>query len=184
MVADISAPDNTISGRHTLLSTAALQEIVLGMLAASGSQNALGNGPTVGLINFKGSSTDSGVLTIPVNLITDTGQTNPTPLAQATFVPQYLQVVVFDQTNWKWDSTPTTSATIVYDSTAAQFTVTWPPGSKLAAGDYRVSLLSPDGQPIVDQRMRSLQPLRFTQNFGLKADPNNGNNLIWAPISF
>jgi hypothetical protein len=182
-VTDISAPDNTITDRHTLLSTAALQEIVLGIVDASDPQGLLAGGPTLGTLSFTGNGPDSGVLVIPVNLITDPTQTNPTALAAGTFESQYLEVFKLDQTNWNWAAPTATPGTVAYDPTQSQFTVTWPAGSGLAKGNFRVSLISPDDQPIVDQRMRPLKPARFTQNFGLAQDTNN-NNLIWAPVSF
>ena len=127
--------------------------------------------------SFAGAGPDSGTLTIPINLITDPNQSSPTALADGTFQAQYGQVSSFDGT--KWNSAP--ASTPIY--AAGQVSITWGAASGLAPGNYRVSLLSPDDQPIVDQRMRPLRPARFTWNFGLSADSNNNNQLILVPVS-
>lgn len=181
-VSDISAPDNTIPGRHTLLSTAALQALILDLAGATDAQSVLAAGPTLGQPGFIGSGPDSGTLTLPVSLLDDSDQSPPTPLAEGTFLPEYLKVSVFDKAQGKWNPAPAPS-TIGYDAVAGQFTFTWNPGSHLAEGNYRVSLLSPDDQPIVDLRMRPLRPARFARNFALAADKTNNDQLIWATIS-
>ena len=52
LVSDISTPDNTISGRHTLLSTAALQALVLSLAGITDPQSVLVVGPTIGSPEF------------------------------------------------------------------------------------------------------------------------------------
>jgi hypothetical protein len=179
-VTDISAPDNQIPGRYPLLSTAALQTLLLGVAGAAGAEGMLGIGPMFGQASFTGSGTDSGTLKIPVNLITDPNQAQPTPLTAATFLPAYVAVDQFDKTNG-WKAVTPAAGSIQWDG--SNVTVTWSSGSGLSPGNYRVSVTSPDDQPIVDQRMRPLRPGHFALNFGLAADAANGNNLIWAPLS-
>lgn len=180
-VSDITVPDNRISVRRTLLSTSALQALVLHLANAADPQSLLADGPTLGTPGFTAGGPDSGTLTLPVNLVIDPGQPSPTPLAEGTFLPAYVRVSFFDQTHGKWDASPTTSGTVKYDASAGQITVAWPPGSHLTAGNYRVSLLASDDQPILDQRMRPLTPARFSRSFALAADANG--HLAWAPVS-
>lgn len=166
-VTDISVPDNAIGGRRPLLSTAALQTLVLGLANAAGATGALGTGPSINGIKFAGASATAGTLTIGIDLITDPPATTPTPLASGTFLPSAVQVHQFNSTTWAWDQvTPTTAGHISTDG--ANITITWGAGDPaLAAGNFRLSLVSPDVTPIADRHMRPLQPARFARNFGL-----------------
>jgi hypothetical protein len=180
-VTDISTPNNAIGGRRPLLSTAALQTLVLGIANASGAAGLLGAGPSVSGIAFAGTGSTAGTLTITLDLITDSPQTTPTPLARGTFLPAAVQVHQFNSTTWAWDQvTPTTAGRISTDGT--QISVTWGAGDPaLAAGNFRVSLLPPEATPIVDRRMRPLRPTRFARDFGLALNP--ANTLVLAAIS-
>jgi hypothetical protein len=166
-VTDISVPDNAIAGRRPLLSTAALQALVLDLANVAGAAGALGTGPSVSGISFAGTGATAGTLTISIDLITEPPATTPTPLASGTFQPSMVQVHQFNSTTWAWDQvTPTTTGHISTDGT--RITINWGTGDPaLAAGNFRLSLVSPDATPIVDQHMRPLQPARFAHNFGL-----------------
>jgi hypothetical protein len=166
-VTDISAPDNAIAGRRPLLSTAALQALILGLAEATGAAGLLDAGPAISGISFVGASTTAGTLTIGLDLITDPPATTPTPLATGTFLPNAIQVQQFDTTAFAWHPvTPTTAGRISTDG--KEISIVWgasdPP---LGAGNFRVSLVSPVATPIVDQRMRPLRPACFTRDFGL-----------------
>jgi hypothetical protein len=180
-VTDITAPDNTIPGRRPLLSTAALQSLLLGVANATGAEGLLGAGPAISGIAFAGSGTSAGTLTIAIDLITDPPRTAPTPLASGTFPPNAVQVHRFNATTWAWDQvTPTIVGHISTDG--SKISIVWGTGDPaLAAGNFLVSLVSPDTTPIVDQRMRPLRPARFTRSFGLAL--NAANTLALAAVS-
>ncbi len=140
-----------------------------------------GGGPAISGIAFTGSGTSAGTLTIAVDLITDPPRIAPTPLASGTVPPDAVQVHRFNSTTWACDQvTPTTAGRISTDGT--KISIVWGTGDPaLAAGNFRVSLVSPDATPIVDQRMRPLRPTRFTRSFGLAL--NATNTLVLAAIS-
>jgi hypothetical protein len=165
-VTDISAPDNTIPGRQPLLSTAALQTLVLGIANAAGAAGALGADPSISGIAFAGAGAGAGTLTLIIDLITDPPATTPTELASGTFLPGMVQVQQFNSTTWAWDQVTPAVGEITTDG--SKISITWGAGDPtLGAGNFRVSLVSPDAAPIVDQRMRPLQPPRFARDFGL-----------------
>jgi hypothetical protein len=180
-VTDISTPDNTIAGRTPLLSTAALQTLLLGIAGATTAAGMLGTGPSVSGLTFNGVDGSTGTLLITLDLITDPPQTTPTPLASGTFSPAMIEVHKFNMSTWAWDQvTPTASGHISSDGT--QISITWGTGDPaLTAGNFRVSLASPKVTPIVDQRMRPLRPLHFARDFGLAL--NAANTLALAAIS-
>jgi hypothetical protein len=180
-VTDISAPDNAIPGRRPLLSTAALQILVLGIANATGAAGFLGAGPAISGIAFAGAGSSAGTLTIALDLVTDPPHTAPTPLASGTFLPDAVQVHRFKSTTWAWDQvTPTTTGRISTDG--AQISILWGAGDPaLAAGNFRVSLAPQAATPIVDRRMRPLRPAHFARDFGLAL--NAANTLALAVVS-
>jgi hypothetical protein len=179
-VTDITAPDNAITGRRPLLSTAALQTLVLGIANATGASGVLGAGPSINGITFTaGTSATTGTLAIGINLITDPPANSPTKLAHLTFQASMVQVRRFNSTTWAWDLVTPTSGEITTDDT--KITIVWSTGDpQLLAGNYRVSLVSPAAAPIVDQLMRPLQPAQFARDFGLKL---TGSTLELTEIS-
>jgi hypothetical protein len=180
-VTDISTPNNAIGGRRPLLSTAALQTLLLGIANASGAAGLLGVGPSASGITFAGAGSAAGTLTITLDLITDSPHTTPTPLASGTFLPNAVQVHQFNSTTWAWDPvTPTAAGHVSTDGT--QISVTWGAGDPpLGAGNFRVSIVSPTATPIVDQLMRPLLPLSFARDFGLALDA--ANTLVLTAVS-
>jgi hypothetical protein len=172
-VTTIPAPDNAIPGRHVLLSTAALQALVIGLAGAFRAEGFLGVGPTLGGISFANATSNSGTLNIAVNLITDPGSATPAPLA--TFNPAFLQVFPFDP-NSGWGS-PLTTSTASVTSSPPQISV---PLTGVGPGYFRVSLVSPEGNPIVDTHMRLLRPMNYSASFQLVADKSG--NLTLVPL--
>jgi hypothetical protein len=173
-VTSITAPDNTIPGRHVLLSTAAIQTLVIGLAGAFAGEGFLGTGPTLGALSFTSAGAATGTLNIAVNLITDPPNTSPTVLA---FNPAFLQLFEFGAGGW----TAVTPQSVSFSSSPAQISVTlnnWASGQP-----YRVSLVSPDADPIVDMRLRPLRPANYSGNFQLGADPATPGNLILVPLT-
>jgi hypothetical protein len=174
-VVDLSAPDNAIPERTTLLSTAALQELLAGSLEGSASE--LGVGPRLGEPTFAGAGADEGTLTIPVRLHDD--GTGPTPLAAATFDATAVEVHLYDDAGKTW-ATMDPPATIVYAPTPSRIDLTWSAGD-LQAGRYRVSVFPSVRTPPVDERMRPLSPSRWSRHFRLAV---TGGTLVLAPSLF
>ena len=124
-VTDLSAPDNAIAERATLLSTSALQALVLDLGVAAAAAGTIGAGPTLGELTFAGTGTDAGTLALEVRLFDD--GSGPTPLAEGTFDPADVHVHRFDDTNGTWLAAST--ATVSYQASHSQIEVVF------AAGD-------------------------------------------------
>jgi hypothetical protein len=175
-VVDLSAPDNTLGDRATLLSTAALQALLLDLGFAASQSGAIGAGPTLGELSFDGSGPDAGTLALEVKLHDD--GSGPAPLAEGTFDPAVVQVHEFDDANGKWLAAAT--ATVSYQASPPRIKVDFASGD-IAAGRFRLSILPPDETPIIDAAMRPLRPGRIARHFHLVVDPNT-NKLALAPL--
>jgi hypothetical protein len=166
-VTSISAPDNAIPSRHVLLSTAAIQALVVGLADAFGAEGFLGVGPAIGGLSFTNATASSGTLNIAIDLITDSG--SPTPLA--TFDSTFLRVFQFDTTKWT-DVTPKTPNSVSLSTDSTQISVKL---SGLSSGkQFRVSLISAEANPIVDTLMRLLRPMNYSASFQLVTDTTSG----------
>ncbi len=86
-VESIGEPDNAIPERLELLSTAALQQLLLGLAASAAAAGLVGEGPRFSGIDFV-----DGALVLGVELYTDPGVPAPTPLAAGTFEPGYVHL--------------------------------------------------------------------------------------------
>ena len=156
-VTDITPPDNAITGRRPLLSTAALQALVLGIANATGAEGVLGTGPSISGIKFAGTSATAGTLTIEIDLITDPPATAPTKLANGTFAASMVQVWQFDSTG-KWDPVTAAASEITPDGTG--IIITLDSGSQpLAAGQQLPRLAGVAGR---DAHRRSAQAAAAT----------------------
>jgi hypothetical protein len=154
-VTSISEPENDIPGRHVLLSTAALQTMLVGMMGAC-LANATASTATVNLA---------------VNLLTDSGSV--TALAPGTFSATYLKLFQLAGNAWN-DVTPTAANSITLSADTTQISVH---ASGLSAGPYRLSLISPEANPIVDTLMRPLRPMSFSASLQLGTDANGNLTL-------
>jgi hypothetical protein len=165
-VTDISAPDNGIPGRHSLLNTAALQGLAADLAAAAADEGLIGPGPTLGGLSFT-----ADTLRLDVHLVSEGTPAAPTPLADKTFHAAFVKLMRFDAAadpSWQ-DVTPPTN-NIGYSNTSnPAFTLTFAPGS-LKEGRYRLTLEAPLQTPIVDTKMRPLRPARLARQFRLVKD--------------
>lgn len=152
-VTAIGEPNNAIPTRATLLSTAALQELLLGM--AGQTSGASGAGPSLGAASFAGQE-----LSIPIALADNVA------LVKQTFDPGFVQVRRFKPNGWDNPET----VTVALDTGASpRIRIKW--ASAPQKGNYRLTITSPTEKPIVDEHMRSLRPDPFVFQFSLSGDP-------------
>jgi hypothetical protein len=174
-VVDLTAPDNAIPERITLLGTAALQQLLGGALTAGSGD--LGDGPRLGEPTFAGDGPDGGTLTIPVRLHDD--GSGPTPLAAATFDPAAVEVRLYDDVARNWSSMQA-PASITYQDTPPRVDLVWNAGA-LQPGLYRLSVAPSVRTPPVDERMRPLRASRWSRHFRLAV---TAGTLSLAPSLF
>jgi hypothetical protein len=178
-VIDVPAPDNAIAHRQSLLSTAALQDVLGTALTADGNDAFLGPGPRITGLDFAGSGTDQGELHLAVALVED--GPSPTQIAGPVAASFHIEVHRFkDDGTWPDVTPPAISYQPPTATTGARFVVKWTSG--LADGErYRVTFSTSEAAPIVDTRMRPLSPRRFARHFRLI---NAGGSLTLAPTLF
>jgi hypothetical protein len=171
-ITDITAPDNAIPERSSLLSTARLQEELLRVLAAAGDAGVLGSGPRLGGVAFEDGGPNSGNLT--VEILPEEG----IALSRDPFAaPAQISASVFRfKDDGEWEAAP--AFTAVYAVGPPRLELQWLGGSGLVAGRYRVLLGCDRQQPPVDQAMRPLTPPVWARHFRLEAD--SAGNLVLA----
>jgi hypothetical protein len=178
-VVDLSAPDNTIPERLSLLSTAVLQRELLRALVAATDAELLGAGPRYGAVTLANAGAGDPA-TLSIDLVTHAADLSRDPFAAPS--PQ-LTVHVFryhDDTG-EWEATaPDTSAFAA--TPAPRIELTWPPGGLVNGGRYRVLLEGDRAQPPVDTRMRPLTPLTWARHFHLTI--NGAGQLVLADTLF
>jgi hypothetical protein len=168
IVADISAPDNGVPGRHSLLNTAALQGLVTDLAAAAADEGVIGPGPEVGSLSFtaaQGGNPDT--LQLEVRLITEGTPAAPTALADKTFQPAAFKVMRFDAAQPWQDVTPAAAGITYVTAPHPAFQLAFA-ANQLTPGRYRLTLTPPPEAPIVDTKMRPLRPARLARHFQLK----------------
>lgn len=159
-VADITAPDNTIEERLTLLPTWLLQQGLLRALQATGDAGLIATGPGWGALTFVNGGADSGTLAIDVH-------TEGFALARDPLdAPAQLAVTV---SRFKDDGTWEAGAPGTVDYVAgppARLRLQWTTGL-VDGGRYRVLIEADHAQPPVDTLMRPLAPLSWARHFRL-----------------
>jgi hypothetical protein len=167
---DISDPDNTISERHSLLPTSALQSMIVELSSAGVDAGLVGPGPRLGPMTYTPTGPDVGSLFLPVTLAPGGSPPAPVPLVPATFDAARLKVERLDLPAGWVDVTPLNS--VYQPGPPSQFQIDLPPG--LVTGHrYRISLDPAFETPIVDELARSLQPQRFARLFAFLPDGPN-----------
>jgi hypothetical protein len=169
---DISAPNNTIAGRHSLLSSSALQYLVMDLAAAGAESGLLADGPRIGPLIYTASAPDAGTLTLPLTLAKSGTPPVDSRIVAQTFNTSDVKLSKLDPAAGWTDITPPL-ADIALSAAPPQITVQVASG--LAAGTrYRLTIESPLATPIVDTEGRVLQPQRFTRTFAFVLD-TSGN---------
>lgn len=171
---DITAPDNTIPERHTLLRTSVLQALLLQSVAAGGASELIGTGPRLTTVTFENGGADSGTLAVGVD-------THGVPLSRDDPFAAPVQLTAHvsrlkDDGTWE----PAPAFTVAYDpGPPSRITLEWAAGAGLIdGGRYRVLIDSDRIQPPVDIEMSPLTPPSWARHFRLVADA--GGNLVFA----
>jgi hypothetical protein len=159
-ITNISAPDNTVPQRLSLLSTSVLQQWLLPALQAAGDAELIGPGPRLGAIAFTDPGADSGTLTIEVDG-GDELSVDPFPGSALLTANVYRFL-----DNGKWKKEPAFTAHYV-SAPPRHIEIKWASG--LAdGGRYRISIENDLAQPAVDKRMRPLSPSRWARHIRLQ----------------
>jgi hypothetical protein len=167
-VVNLHVPEDSQLCRPILLSSAALQAILLDLADVTSAAGLFGMGPTVSRLRFESDRETEGTLRIDIRLLPSDHGDELSPLAHATFIPEFVQVHRFEHHEARWENiTPRTPYHIRCERD--HISIRWGrEDHRLRPGRYRVSLISPDAAPIVDHRMRPLRPGRFGRNFALE----------------
>jgi hypothetical protein len=177
-VADITAPDNTIPERLSLLSTATLQRGLLDAFAAVSDAELLGLGPRLGDSIFAGTSADAGTLSVPIH-------SNGAALARDPFTAgsEQLKVSVhrFNDADGSWAAANPNSQTYVAGA-PGHIDLAWTAGLQ-DGGRYRVLIAQTDpAQPPVDTLMRPLTPPSWVRHVRLVKDATSGDLVLAASL--
>jgi hypothetical protein len=163
-IVDITAPDNTIPERRSLLPTAVLQEGVIRALAAASDGELIGSGPQLSTVSFTDLGAGAGTLAVQID--GDAAGLSRDPFAAPTQLT--VSAAEFDGTNWT-ATAPTASYVAPASSAPGRIEIHWAGG--LADGSrYRVLIEGDRTQPPVDQKMRTLTPLSWARHFRLVKD--------------
>lgn len=176
---DITAPDNAIPERRTLLSTSALQALLLEVAGEGGTAaGLLGGGPRPGPLTFTADAlnqTKAGTLAVPILLAKSGSPPADVALVKATFDAGSVVVSRLDVTGWK-DVTP--AGGVTYDDTTSPPRIEIVFAQDLAAAQPFLLAFQPSAaQPAVDENASPLRPftrrLRFVLESGaLVLDPS------------
>ncbi len=172
---DIADPDNTIPQRRTLLSTQALQALLLGLAADGASAGLLSAGPHAGAMSFTpdpANKTTAGTLAIAVQLAKSGTPAADVPLVDATFDKTKVAISRIDPTGTAGWTDITSSATVNYDHTAApQITIAF--AKDLDATDLFVLAFEPSPvQPTIDVNGGAVRA--FVRRFRFVLDSGGG----------
>jgi hypothetical protein len=160
---DITDPDNAIPERRTLLSTSALQALVLNLAADGAAAGLLSAGPRPGALRFTAdpaNQTAAGTLTVPIVLAKSGSPLTDVPLVLPTFDAAFVTVSRLDPSGW----TSVTPSAVTYDDTTSppQITVVFTMDLAVAAL-FLLSFEPSPARPTVDA---DGSPLRaFTRRF-------------------
>lgn len=162
---DITAVDNAIPERLSLLPTAALQRALVALAGDASGGGALGTGPRAGALTFQGTAADAGVLTLPITLARAGTPPADVPLEPATFRPIFINVQRLDAgVGWKDVTPPTAKIALVAAPPAIDVTF----ANGLVAGTpYRLVVNDAATTPIADVRGGALSSQPIVRPFAL-----------------
>lgn len=169
VVTDVVEVDNE-SDRRSLLPTFILQEGLLNQLGQGYGGGVRSGGPWISKTEFTGLGLNAGEMVLSVSLGSHGPSQTSTPLAEGSFHLDHVQVREFDATATPaWTPVPGTKAK--YDGTSDPPVIRVDLGSSLKVdGRYRLVVVSPVEEPVVDERMRPLGPRPFVLEFRLVDD--------------
>jgi hypothetical protein len=166
---DLSDPDNTIAERRTLLTTRALQDLLLDLASDAAGSGLLSAGPHAGAISFEASTTNpaaAGTLSVQIQLAQTGTPPTDVPLVAATFDADAITVSRLDASGWV-DVTPSGGVTLDTASTPPRLAIAFT--QDLAAGQpFVLAFEPPAARPLVDANGAPLR--RFTRRFRFVLD--------------
>jgi hypothetical protein len=163
---DLSAPDNAIPDRRTLLPTHALQSVLLTLAADSAALAPLGGGPRAGALAFNpdpANPTTAGTVTVHIRLARAGDPPADVPLVGATFNPATVIVSRLDATGWT-DMTPVPG--VAYFTTPPRIEIKFTQ-DLAAATPFVIAFDPPPATPTVDSAGRPLRPFTRSVRFVL-----------------
>jgi hypothetical protein len=172
----IGDPDNSPAERRSLLSTRALQEMIIAL--AEGSAGQIPVAPRLTGVDF-----DPAVpsILLPIERVS-VGPGAFVELAPGSFQEGFVRIhrAADDLTvSPLWEEI--TPGSVALDPAASGIRLTWAAGA-LAPGRYRIAVESPPATPIVDQRLNALTPATFVRQFQLTDDGTGA--LTFGPVTF
>jgi len=154
-VIDIDSIELQIPERRTLLSTSALQLLVESLVETTVGTGRLAKGPRIrGPVDF---SASFGKLSLPNELVEEGTPKTKSAIISSTFNSSYARIMRFENNKWK---------PVSIEGTLNAESITFPANS-LTEGSYRLVIAAPREAPVIDQKLRPLQPDRFAMNFRL-----------------
>ena len=178
-VVDISGPDNATPQRASLLSTAAMQTLLIDLLAGSGPPELPFGGPTLGGLAISGPRE----IRIAVRLAGDPLPGDPVPLVESTVEAllnaKSVSLALFDH-DGGWSSIEQSSDFPIYSAADHQIVVKAQKKLK-AEAQYRLTLTQPYSTPAVDKLMRPLRPSPMAWHFSLEEDAS-GKLILADPV--
>jgi hypothetical protein len=181
VMTDISAPDMGIAERLSLLSTAMLQETVLGAVVDNGNDAFMGPGPRITSLEFIGGGADSGELHLPTTLVPEgPSVTALAPIAGGPPPSAFDLVLRRFRDDGTWEDLSALMGPIAWNDVERRFEIDITSGL-VDGARYRLEFAVADDEPVVDMRMRPLGPHRFTRHFRLVAD---AGTLVVSPTLY
>ncbi len=164
---DLGAADNAIEHRRSLLSTRALQLLLLGVGGSANVSGTLGDGPRLGAVTFVHAPSPAplgeGTLSIAIDLATSATPPALSPIVDATVAATKVHLEELKSTGWS-----SLTGTLTFDPTGPKIDLKV---SGLAAGPrYRLSIEQPFGTPIADEEGRALTPTNWARRLAFVAD--------------
>lgn len=161
---DVTEPDNAIPERRTLLSTSALQTLLLNLTGSDGAAGLVRTGPRPGALSFTADTSNpdkAGTLVVPIVLAKAGTSAADVPLVTATFDDADLAVSRLDATGWT-EITPTGG--VSYDDTTSPPRIKIEFAQDLSEATPFILAFNPDpAKPAVDANGAPLAP--FTRRF-------------------
>jgi hypothetical protein len=154
---DLTDPDNTIAERRSLLSTQALQSLLVELTGAARASGAIGGGPSIGALSFTAATATSGAFLIDVALVSAGTPPVASPIVAGTFTAAAGAMKLESLDAGGWTDVPVTAT---YSASPSQIKVDVAAG--LAAGPrFRLSFDPPFATPVADDQGRALLPQRY-----------------------
>lgn len=177
---NLGKPDITLPQRVSLLSTSAMQSLLLQLVAAGAGTGALAGGPSAGALGFTASGAGSpggGTLTVAVTLANGGTPAAPQAIVANTLQPSMVTLEQLDASAATgWDAIALGSVTV--STSPSQISIAVPGNLSGAASPatgpvYRLTIAAPAATPIVDALGRPLTPAPYVRTFSFSLNSSN-----------